>query len=297
MRKKDQRFAYAIVSPGLILLCVLMFYPFIRNMVYSFTNYKMTKPNYTYVGLKNYQEVLSGKDFQMALENTIIWVILNIILMMVIGVLSAYVMNSKKIKCAFLLEVVLLLPWILPEAITGYTWKLLLNYESGIYYKLLLALHIIPEKYDIFAHSFSAMMACVCANVWRSFPLIGLTTLAKLRTLPMDWIEAAQLDGANRFQIFWNIEMPYICPVLFSTGTLCFIWTFNAYGIISVMTNGGPAKATQVVSILMQKQAFQYFDYSIASTYAVLILLILLFVVFGMKSLPKVLGNRREKNR
>ncbi len=294
MRKRGQRFAYAIVSPGLILLCILMFYPFIRNIGYSFTNYKMTKPNYRYVGLENYLDALSGKDFQMALKNTMIWVVLNIVLMMLIGVLSAYVMNSKKIKCAFLLEVVLLLPWILPEAITGYTWKLLLNYESGIYYKLLLSLHIIPKEYDVFAHSFSAMMACVCANVWRSFPLIGLTTLAKLRTLPKDWIEAAQLDGANRFRIFWNIELPYIRPVLLSTGTLCFIWTFNAYGIISVMTNGGPAKATQVVSILMQKEAFQYFDYSMASTYAVLILIILLVVVLGLNSLPKLFSRKKE---
>lgn len=294
MRKKEQRFANIIVSPGLLLLCVLMFYPFIRNIAYSFTNYKMTNPNYEYIGLKNYLEALSGKDFQMALKNTIIWVVLNIVLMMLIGVLSAYVMNSKKIKCAFILEAVLLLPWILPETITGNTWKLLLNYQSGIYYKILLALHIIPEKYDIFAHAMSAMMACVFANVWRSFPLIGLTTLAKLRTLPSDWIEAAKLDGANRFQIFHYIEIPYIRPVLLSTGTLCFIWTFNAYGIISVMTNGGPAKATQVVSILMQKQAFQYFDYAMASTFAVLILIILVVVVVALNSLPKLLSKRKD---
>ena len=81
--------------------------------------------------------------------------------------------------------------------------------------------------------------------------------------------------------------MPYLKPVLVSTGTLCFIWTFNAYGIISVMTNGGPAKATQVVSILMQKEAFQYFNFAKASTYAVLILIILLVIVLGMKGLTR----------
>lgn len=287
MRKRNQRFAYEIVSPGLLLLCILMFFPFIKNIGYSFTNYKMTNPNYNQVGLKTYIDAISGKDFQMALKTTVIWVVLNIVLMMVIGLLAAFVMNSKKIKCSFLLELVLLLPWILPEAITGYTWKLLLNYESGIYYKFLAMLHIIPQKYDIFAHSFAALFACVCANVWRSFPLIGLTALAKLRTLPLEWKEAAALDGATRFQTFRYIEMPYLKPVLVSTGTLCFIWTFNAYGIISVMTNGGPAKATQVVSILMQKEAFQYFNFAKASTYAVLILIILLVIVLGMKGLTR----------
>lgn len=288
MRKRNQRLAYAIVSPGLLLLCILMFFPFFKNIGYSFTNYKLTNPNYEQVGLKNYLDAINGKDFQLALKTTLIWVVLNMVLMMLIGLLAAFVMNSKKIKCAFLLEIILLLPWILPEAITGYTWKLLLNYESGIYYKLLAMLHIIPQKYDIFAHSFTALFACVLANVWRSFPLIGLTALAKLRTLPSEWKEAAELDGAKRFQIFRYIELPYLKPVLVSTGTLCFIWTFNAYGIISVMTNGGPAKATQVASILMQKEAFQYFNFAKASTYAVLILIILLIIVFGLRGLAKL---------
>ncbi len=286
---------YLLVVPGVVLLCVLMFYPFLRNILYSFTNYKMSNPNYTYIGMGNYWEALTNQEFRNALINTLVWVVLNTVCMIFVGVLGAFVMNSRQIRCAVILEVVLLLPWVLPEAITGYTWKLLLSYQSGIYYKLLLALHLIPGNYDLFAHGMTAMLACVAANVWRSFPLISLMTLAKLRALPAERIEAAALDGANRLQMFLYIELPFIRPAVLTVGVLCFIWTFNAYGIIGVMTNGGPAKATEVASVLMQKSAFQFYDYSMASAYAVLILVILVAVVVGLKSLPKLLSRRDNK--
>ena len=279
MKKTGKYLPYGLLLPGMTILTVLMFIPFFRNVAYSFTNYKLTNPNYKFTGFSNYAEALLSGDFRETLWRTFIWVVLNIVLMLLIGMAGAFVLNSGHIKGVFLLEIVLLVPWVLPEAVTGYTWKLLLNYQSGIYYKLLHFLHFIPNEYDVFAHGASAMIACVIANVWRSFPIISLTTLAKLRTLPGERIEAAVLDGANRRQLFWYIELPYIKSSLISVGTLCFIWTFNAFGIISVMTNGGPAKATQVVSVLVQKAAFQYFDYGMASTYAVLILLILLAIV------------------
>lgn len=291
-KEANRALPYYLVIPGVVLLCILMFYPFLRNILYSFTDYKMTNPNYGYVGMENYLEALTSQDFRQALLNTLVWVVLNTVFMMIIGVLGAFVMNSKQIKCAILLEVVLLLPWVLPEAITGYTWKLLLSYQSGIYYKLLHALHLVPANYDIFAHGMTAMLACVAANVWRSFPLISLTTLAKLRALPAEQIEAAALDGASRMDLFFLIELPFIRPALLTVGVLCFIWTFNAYGIIGVMTNGGPAKATQVASVLMQKSAFQFYDYSMASTYAVMILIILVAVVLALNSVPKLLSKQ-----
>lgn len=290
MKKSQKLLPYSLLSPGILILTVLMFIPFFRNVGYSFTNYKLTTPNYKFIGFDNYIEALGSADFRETLLRTLIWVIFNILFMFIVGVTGAFVLNSSHIKGVFLLEFILLVPWVLPEAVTGYTWKLLLNYQSGIYYKLLHFLHIIPDEYDIFAHGASAMMACVIANVWRSFPLISLTTLAKLRTLSNERIEAAVLDGANRWQLFRYIELPYLKSTLISVGTLCFIWTFNAYGIISVMTNGGPAKATQVVAVLIQKAAFQYFDYGMASTYAVLILLILLAIVLVIN----LFANKKE---
>ena len=292
---KRKLFPYLLVVPGLLVLVCIIFYPFIRNVMYSFTDYQLTNPNYKIVGLENYKEVLSGEELLRALKNSLVWVVLNIILMMILGVLAAFLQNSKHIKGVFIFQIFLLLPWVLPETVAGYIWKLLLNYESGIYYQLLQFLHIIPEKYDIFANDFPAMLACVMANVWRSFPIIAMTVFAKLRSVQVDQLEAAVLDGASRKDVFWYIELPHIKPVLISVGTLCFVWTFNAFGIIDVMTGGGPAKATETLPVFLQREAFQYYDYSAASTYAVIGLVILVTVVLCASFLPKILGKKDEE--
>lgn len=117
-----------------------------------------------------------------------------------------------------------------------------------------------------------------------------MTVYAKLRSVQVDQLEAAVLDGASRKDVFWYIELPHIKPVLISVGTLCFVWTFNAFGIIDVMTGGGPAKATETLPVFLQREAFQYYDYSAASTYAVIGLVILVTIVLCASFLPKILG-------
>ncbi|MBS6196200.1 MAG: sugar ABC transporter permease [Clostridiales bacterium] len=288
--KKRNIFPYLLVIPGLVVLLAIIFLPFIRNVLYSFTDYKLTNPDYDIIGLKNYIDVFKKGDLTEALKHSLVWVVLNIVLMMLLGVLAAFLQNSKHIKGTFIFQIFLLLPWVLPEAVTGYIWKLLLNYETGVYYQLLQFLHIIPEKYDIFANDFPAMFACVMANVWRSFPIIAMTVLAKLRGIQVDQVEAAVLDGANRRDILRYIEIPHIKPVLMSVGTLCFVWTFNSFGIIDVMTGGGPAKATETLPVFLQREAFQFYDYSGAATYAVVGLVILVTIVLCAMFLPKLLG-------
>ena len=288
-------FPYFLVVPGVLVLAGIIFIPFIRNVLYSFTDYQLTNPDYGMVGLENYVEALTKGDLFAALKNSLVWVVLNIMLMMFLGVLAAFLQNSKHIRGVFVFQIFLLLPWVLPEAVTGYIWKLLLNYETGVYYQLLQLLHIIPDKYDIFANDFPAMLACVMANVWRSFPIIAMTVLAKLRSIQTDQLEAAVLDGANRRQIFWYIELPHIEPVLVSVGTLCFVWTFNSFGIIDVMTGGGPAKATETLPVFLQREAFQYFDYAGASTYAVIGLVILVTIVLCATFIPRILGKKNDE--
>ena len=121
-----------------------------------------------------------------------------------------------------------------------------------------------------------------------------MTVLAKLRTIQIDQLEAAVLDGASRRHIFYYIELPHIKPVLLSVGTLCFVWTFNSFGIIDIMTGGGPAKATETLPVFLQREAFQYYDYAGASTYAVIGVVILVTVVLGASFLPKILKKGEE---
>ena len=291
-KKRGRFLPYLLVIPGILLLLLVIFLPFIQNFYYSFTDYSLLNADTSFTGLQNYKELIQGKDFFSALGKSFIWVVLNLVLLILVGLAAAFAQNSKRLKGLILFQALLLLPWILPEVVTGYTWKLLLSYQTGPYYKLLEFLKIITPGEDIFSMDIPAMLAVVMANVWRSFPIVGITVYAKLQTLSPDLVEAAIVDGANRFVIFRSIELPHITTALISVATLCFVWTFNAFGIIHIMTGGGPAGATETLPILLQKQAFQFYDYSMASSFAVMMIVILILIVVFVNLLLRGVRNR-----
>ena len=294
IKKRRTLFSYALILPGVALLVLVVFLPFMQNLYYSITDYSLLQVEESIVGLENYIDILKDGDFLHALKTSLIYVVIVISLIGVIGVGAAFVQNSKSIKGVVVLQIFLLLPWIMPEVITGYTWKLLLNYQSGPYYRLLETLHIIKEGEDIFANAALALLAVAIANVWRGFPVVAITIYAKLQTLQAEQVEAAIIDGANRFQVFWFIELPHIGASLASVLTLCFIWTFNSFGLIDVMTGGGPAGATETLPVFLQRQAFKFFDYANASAYAVLMILVLLAVVLAAWGIPALLGRKKK---
>ena len=294
-RKRREKFALALVLPGMILLLIVVFLPFLQNIYYSFTDYSLINVEEKIVGLKNYSDILKGDEFTGALVKSLIYVTLVIVLIAVIGIGAAFIQNSKSIKGVTILQIFLLLPWVMPEVITGYTWKLLLNYETGPYYKLLEALHIIEKGDDIFADPAMALLAVVMANVWRGFPVVAITVYAKLQSLQKEQIEAAVIDGANRFQVFRSIEMPHIANSVISVLTLCFIWTFNSFGLINVMTGGGPAGATETLPVFLQKKAFKFFDFSNASAFAVLMILVLVAVIVLLQGIPAFTKKLKNK--
>lgn len=296
-KPKKNLLPYLLLLPGIILLLCVIFLPFLQNIYYSFTDYSLLNKNIAFVGLKNYADIFFGRDFFPALGKTLVWVVLNMTLMVLFGLLGAFILNSATLKGTIVLEVFLLIPWILPEVVTGYTWKLLLNYQTGPYYQLLEFLHLIPQGEDIFSSNMYAMLAVTFANVWRSFPLVSVMVYAKLKTLSKDQIEAAVIDGAGRARIFANIELPHIGSTLASVMTLCFVWTFNAFGIIHVMTGGGPAGATEVLPIFLQRSAFVFYNYSYSSAFAVLMILVLVAVVFVLNGVPKLAGRAAGKQR
>lgn len=294
-QKRRERFAHGLIFPGVVLLLVVVFVPFLRNIFYSFTNYSLMKMNPKFVGLENYIDILTGDDFYNAMRTSFIYVVVVISLIAVIGVGAAFIQNSKSIKGVTVLQIFLLLPWILPEVITGYIWKLLLNYQTGPYYRLLETLHIIPEGEDIFSNAVPALLAVAMANIWRGFPVVAISVYAKLQTLQREQVEAAIIDGANRFQVFRFIEMPHVAASLISVLTLCFVWTFNAFGLVDVMTGGGPAGATETLPLFLQREAFKFFDYAESSAFALLMVIVLVIVVLILNAIPVVVTKMRER--
>jgi len=281
--------------PGMLIIAVVIFYPFVRNLMYSFTDFSILRRDAGYVGFENYADILAEGVFANSLKATLVWSFANMFLLILFGVTMAFLLRAKLFGSS-ILYFLLLIPWIMPEVVTGYTWKFLLNYQSGIYYNLLKTFGLIPGDIDIFASKTGAMLAVVFANVWRSFPIIALTTYAKLKTLSADLVESAMIDGARRWHVFFYLELPHIASTLLSVSFLCFVWTYNAFGIIYVMTGGGPLKTTEILAVLLQKIAFDQFNFSKASAMSVLAILVLVCIVATIYLLLKQAAKRGMRN-
>ncbi len=278
MRRTNVKFfksltPYVYCSPFFLMMAGFMILPFILNIVLSFTNYSMTKTTMEFIGLKNYETVLLNDNTWDSVRLTIIFVIGIVIFTMLIGVLYAFVM-SFNIKGINFLKAIILLPWIIPESVTAYIWKWIFSADSGIIYFWLLNLGIIDSNTSFFADGALAMVMVIMANVWRTAPFVAIMTYAQLKTIPKNHTEAAQIDGANGLKVFLHITIPWLIPILKRCAILLFVWSFNSFTIIYILTNGGPAGATTTLPYLIRQTAFNNFNFGQATALSTLSLII-----------------------
>lgn len=269
-----------------LVLLVFVAYPFIENLRYSFLDYKLTKIEKPFVFLDNYLKIFRSSDFAGLLSKTMVWTVGNIVLVLVLGISSGLILDTD-LKGKVILQSVLLIPWVIPETVTGYTWKWMMASDYGILNKILIGLNLIGEDFSWFRNGNMAMLAVILANVWRAFPFMAIMVFAKKKTMPADWVEAARIDGANEFQILRYITFDYIKPVVMRVATLIFIWSYNAFGIIYTMTDGGPLGATTIFPVYIQKKAFSSYDFGITAAMSVLMMVCMVILLGAGSVLPK----------
>ncbi len=292
-KKKNNTKLYLFLLPLIVVLLVMVAYPFFSNILYSFTDYSLIKPEKQFIFLDNYIKILGDNEFLSIFKNTIIWTVGNMVLIIIIGLTVGLLLDSD-IKGKIILQSVILIPWVIPQIVTGYTWKWMMASDYGILNSILLKLGIIDGNFSWFRDGKMAMLAVILANVWRSFPLMAVMIYAKKRTMPKEWTEAAVIDGASTFQVFRYIVLEYVKPVLISTSILIFLWCYNAFGIIYAITEGGPLGATETFPVFIQKKAFGQFDFGFTSAMSILMMLSMLILYMMIKMLFKRRKNSGE---
>ncbi|UOM51100.1 sugar ABC transporter permease [Sphaerochaeta associata] len=244
------------------------------------------------MGISNYIKLFSDIRVWAAVQRTFIWTFFNVGSALLLGLGSALLLSGGFRGSGFIKSLVLI-PWVLPSVITGYIWSLMLQEDAGIISYCLKLLQIVPKDFSWFRTGATSMAAAIMANTWRAFPFFTLMLFAKLNTIPQDHVEAATIEGANRKQLFRYVTFPYIKSTIITCTYLCFIWSFNAYDILKVMTNGGPAELTTTMSIMVQREAFQYYEISNASTMSV----IMFFLMVGIIVIVNLAGKLLRKVR
>ncbi|GHF08028.1 carbohydrate ABC transporter permease [Pseudolysinimonas yzui] len=266
---------YAYVAPTSALLIVLMLVPIVMVIGYSFLDNVILNKNPEVVGFDNYVEVLTDGVFHTAIANTFIFVTASVVAHLVIGLAFAMMLNSTLLgpRIISLFRGLFILPWLFTAAIVAVLWRMLLN-PNGVANYLLAAVGITTGDTEWLADPALALGSVTFINIWSGYPFFMISLLAGLQGIPADLNEAARVDGAGPLQRFWNVTVPQLKPIIISMALLDFIWTSQQFALIWMTTGGGPIIATEVLSTYTYKLAFAKYEFALASTSAVLVLLL-----------------------
>ena len=266
---------YGYLLPTIILLFILLVIPVIMVIGYSFFDNVIVNKNPVFVGLKNYATVLHDKNFWNAISNTLFFVVVSMVAHLVIGMIFALVLNTRYLgnKTKGIFRVIYALPWMFTASVIAILWRMMLD-PSGVLNYLMMTLHITSDKVSFLATRSIALQAVTLINIWSGYPFYMISILAGLQGISTDLYEASSLDGANTIQTYLRITLPQLKPILISLLMLDFVWTLQQFALIWMTTGGGPVNATDTVSTYIYKQAFTKYQYSTASTGAVLLLIV-----------------------
>lgn len=270
----ERLFPFFLISPGVVILVLFALYPLICNLVMSLFSVKLISTETPFVAFKNFTDIIAGESIWNSIGRSFLWTIINVLFMLIIGMISALLLNTKTVLSK-ILKVVILIPWVLPQIVTGYTWSMMLSQDVGIITEIMRSLHLVGSDFSWFQSADMAFLATIIANVWRGFPFFALMIYARMISIPQSQIDAAQIDGANGIQCFLYVTLNHIKGIVAICCALSFVWTFNAYDIIKIMTNGGPGEDTLTLPLIIQREAFAYYDLSRAATMSIIVLIIM----------------------
>lgn len=274
LQHREQRQAWVLLAPMLIVMGLLTAWPLLRTIWLSFTDAELigSGGQTGYVGLDNYLYALTDPDFLASIGRTLYFTVLSVALEGIIGVLVALLLNQK-FRGRSVLRVLVILPWALPTIVNAMMWRLNFNPDYGSINALLTQLHIIDSYRSWLGSPDSALNAVMLADVWKNYPLVTLLVLASMQSIPGDLYEAARLDGASAWRRFRAITFPAIVGALSVALILRTIDAFKIFDIIYVMTRGGPVDSTKTLSFYVYQESFSYLRAGSGAAYAILMTL------------------------
>lgn len=266
---------FVYIGPALILIALVILIPLALGISYSFQSIMLLRPNEAgWAGLDNYIALWSDKKFWISLENTLVWTFGSLFFQFFLGLGLALLLNTA-FPLKRLFQALVFLPWAVPAFLSALTWAWLFNPTIGPLPHWLAAMGILSEPYNILGDPDLAIWGPIVANIWFGVPFFGITLLAALQSIPSELYEAAEMDGASGWQCFTKITLPFLAPMIAITVMLRTIWIANFADMIFIMTGGGPANSTQILSTYIFTTAFKKLDFGYASAIAVAMLLLL----------------------
>jgi multiple sugar transport system permease protein len=272
-------YPYLSILPVAIVIALFAIYPIIHAVRMSFYQYILTRPNvHPFVGLGNFINVVTSYYFKNSIQITGVYTVAAVTCVIIYGLGVALLMNTK-IALSTPLKIVILLPWALPAVVSGLLWKWILNADFGILNGMLYAVGLIDNYIPFLADPTLAKISLVMAHVWKEGPLVAIFFLAGLQLIPDELYEAAKIDGGGTWKVFRYVTLPLLRPVFLVVivyETMTAILTFDT---IYVMTGGGPANATALISWFAYAEIFKSLNLGNGIALAIIIAMITLVLI------------------
>jgi multiple sugar transport system permease protein len=251
----EHGFKYWILLPVVIVLVGLTIYPFINLIAMAFSTVKFEEGHiiWTFSGLDNFYTFLGDTTFLIAVRNTVVFVIVTVLLEMVLGFILALIVSQLSRMASFA-RAILMIPILVPAIAIGTLWRLMYNYEFGIFNRILTFLHLPIQNFT--GDPILAMPSIIVVDVWHWTAFIFLLMLAGIESLPIEPIEAAKVDGASDWQLLRHIVLPLLRPTILVALMFRTIFAFKVFDEVYLLTSGGPGNATEVISLYINRVFF-----------------------------------------
>jgi ABC-type sugar transport system permease subunit len=238
-----------MLAPMTLVLLLVIAYPLADSFWLSLHRMNLTRPEQgtPFIGLENYLYAFRQRAFWYSIERTLYFTLVSVALELVLGMAFAVLLNEP-FRGNLAGRLAMILPWALLTVANGVLWAWILNPTYGVLNAFLMGIGLIPEPKQWLSDTFWTMNMIILADAWKTVPIITLLLLAGMQTIPHDLYEAAEVDGATRWQKFTRIMLPLLKPAILVAVALRTIGAFRVFDIIYVLTgNGGPADSTKVM--------------------------------------------------
>ena len=254
--EREAVFGYGLILPALVLIVGLVAYPFGMAIYFSLSDYWVGSPG-GFVGLDNFRDVVGNEIFQRTVFNSFVFTAIAVVLKAVLGIWLAMLL-FRPLRFKRLIRGAVLLPWVIPTALSTLAWWWMFDslYSVVNWTAIHLGLIAAPGPNWLGMPGY-AMTAVIAVNVWRGLPFFAIIVLAGLVSIPREYYEAAEVDGATAWGRFRNVTLPLLKPVLAVVILFSTIFTFSDFNIVQVLTRGGPVNTTHLFATLAYQIGLQ----------------------------------------
>lgn len=273
-RPRHARVAPLFLVPALFVLALLLAYPVLYSIWLSLTDASLSagQLNTPFSGLDNYRRLIGDKSVSAALLNTLYFTVVEVVGVVVLGLLTALLLNHPLASWSGF-RVLLLLPWAIAPVANAVLWKWIYHSNYGILNSLLLQLGLIDHNVTWLGDPFRALNMVLLVDIWKSTPFIAILLLAALQNIPKSLYRAARVDGASTFETFRFITLPSLKIAIAIAVILQTIWSLRVFDLIFVLTKGGPADGTVVMNFLAYRVTFNFLKFGYGAALANVIFL------------------------